>query len=70
MYKFDSFKSKVADWIHKQILFLLTLSFITGLLFGLYFGTELYKWRLSEAVKVGGFTFNSAVYEVKERVVK
>jgi len=58
---------KIIEWIHKQLLFVITITFILGACAGLYGGKVLYENKLGEAVKIGGAVLENKVYDVKIR---
>ena len=57
----DLFTS-IENFIHRNI-----LTFLVGMLFGLFLGYSIYLWQTSQIVKVGGFVFNNVVYNVTKR---
>ena len=57
----------IIEWIHKQLLFVITVTFIFGACAGLYGGKMIYENKLSEAVKIGGAVLENKVYDVKIR---
>jgi len=57
----DLFTS-IENFIHRNI-----LTFLVGMLFGLFLGYSIYLWQTSQIVKVGGFVFNNTVYNVTKR---
>jgi len=54
--------AKFENFIHRNI-----LTFLVGMLFGLFLGYSIYVWQTSQIVKVGGFVFNNVVYNVTKR---
>jgi hypothetical protein len=62
MVTFKDFFAKTENFIHRNI-----LTFLVGLLFGLFLGYIIYEWQTSQVVRVGGFVFNNTVYNVSKR---
>lgn len=64
---FETVKKFYVDWLHKQLLFVLTLTFILGMCAGIYGGKLLYEWRLKQAIVLKGFVYEKEVFDVKLR---
>lgn len=67
MVKENRVMRNIIDWIHKQLLFVITITFIFGACAGLYGGKMIYENKLGEAVKIGGAVLENKVYDVKMR---
>jgi hypothetical protein len=62
MVVFKDLFASIENFIHRNI-----LTFLVGMLFGLFLGYSIYLWQTSQIVKVGGFVFNNTVYNVTKR---
>jgi hypothetical protein len=59
---FKDLFAKLENFVHRNI-----LTFLVGMLFGLFLGYSIYVWQTNQIVRVGGFVFNNVVYNVTKR---
>ncbi|HRR50026.1 MAG TPA: hypothetical protein P5293_08775 [Bacteroidales bacterium] len=60
-------KKYLVEWIYRQLLFIITLTFIFGVCAGVYGGKMLYEWRMKQATTLKAFVYDKEIYDLKLR---
>lgn len=60
---------KIQKIIIQYFSVILLCIFLFGISVGCFASYHIYKWRMNEIVKVGGFLFEEQIYDVKKRVI-
>lgn len=56
------------EFVKKNILFFFFLSFLVGIGTGCLISYKIYRIKMEESIKVGGFLYEKRIYDIKERI--